>query len=361
MEIRHVEIGEQGSLCARHPELAALRPELTKPAMANNPDRVDLDFPYLFYAIEDGRIVGHFMSFPDTLIGDRGKFRWVWNLGLYTEPEFRGRGIADRIVRHQLDEFARRNMIWGGVFSSPAAIRLYERLGFSMLGNASRLCLLRDLRPFLRQHVPSQFAVSVAGAALNAAAAAAQRLLHIGSQFEKRYSVEAIDKLRFAELVTRGLVRPEKFYWGDHASWFEARRSPIDFINIVRRRDEGDPCAFLITRDRLIKSRTLAGRYTGFKMLSVMEYGQLNRGVDIGDALVGALLMLFRKSDADLAEFVTSSHLIQAAARRRGFLALGAGMSFKFMAPPHSPLRAMPTTLADWHLSHYCGDAFGFE
>jgi hypothetical protein len=82
----------------------------------------------------------------------------------------------------------------------------------------------------------------------------------------------------------------------------------------------------------------MKGRYTGIKIMSVMEFGQFDRGSDIPDALVGALLMLLRKSDTEVLKFVTSSPAIRASARRRGFLSLGEGMTFKFMAPLGNPL-----------------------
>jgi GNAT superfamily N-acetyltransferase len=360
VKIQHVETGEQDLLASRHPELAQ-HPELNKPFMASNGPS-DASFPYLFYAVEDGQIASYFRSFPDILNwGDRS-FRWAWNGGLYTAPAFRGRGIAQRIVQLQLDEFARRDIIWGGVFSSPAALRLYERMKFCMPGHAARLCILRNIRPFLRHHTGNPIAVSAAGLTFGAAFAAAQTLLFRIADFKRNYYLDIIDGRGFAALLARrSLVRPQKYYWGRDASWFEARLAAIDNIHVIHRRGEIEPCAFLIIRERTIQKRPIKEKYTGIKMMSVMEFGQFDEGPDIPDALVGASLMLFKESDADLLEFVTSSAPIQAAARRRGFLPLGAGMSFKFMAPPGNPLCGIETTLSDWHLTHYCGDAFGFE
>jgi hypothetical protein len=117
----------------------------------------------------------------------------------------------------------------------------------------------------------------------------------------------------------------------------------------------------MIIRDRMIQNRTLADKYTGFRMLSVMEFGHLDDGLDIEKAIVSAALVVFQASNADIVELVTSSPSIETTARSCGFIPLGAGMSFKFMCPSQSPLSGIQTTIADWHLSHYCGDAFGFE
>jgi GNAT superfamily N-acetyltransferase len=363
MEIRHIELNQCECLSVHHPELTEQYPQLTSPMLADVAG-AHPDFPYLFYAIEDGCILSYFRSFPDILIQGDNVYRWAWNGQLYTEPAYRGRGLARAIVQRQLDEFARRDFIWGGVFSSPAALRLYARMKFCMLGHAPRLCLIRDVRPFLRHHTSSHAVVSVAGVVYDAAFIAVSRLLSSGSRFEQRHDLKEIDIAGLSTLlVHRSHVRPEAFYWGRDVSWLEARQAArgIDRIHVIRRRSEIDPCAFLITRDRCIRKRPLMTRYSPVKVMTVMEFGQFDRGADIPDALVGAALLLFARSDADLIEIVTSSPGINAAAHRRGFRALGAGMSFKFMAPPGSPLHQLKTGLPDWHLSHYCGDAFAFE
>jgi GNAT superfamily N-acetyltransferase len=363
VEIRHIEIGEQDRLSTRHPEFLEQHPELSRPVLVDS-YLEDADFPYLFYAIDKGRIASHFGSFPDTLINGDRALRWAWNGNLYTEPDFRGRGIAQAIVQHQLREFARRNVIWGGVFSSPAALRLYERMGFCMLGYAPRLCIIRNIRPFLRHHTRNQIIVSGAGAIFDIAFNVSYRLLFRSSNFEQRYDVDLFDGSTFAALLERHhLVMPEKYHWSGSAAWFETRRAVrgIDNICTIRRRNDTAPCAFLIVRDRLLQKNLIKGKYTGIKMMSVMEFGQFDQELDIADALVGASLVLFRRSDADLIEFVTSSPSMRAAARRRGYFPLGDGMSFKFMAPVGNPIYGVETTIADWHLSHYSGDAFGFE
>jgi len=360
VEIRSVEMGQQDRLAELHPELVADRPDLLTPALLNNPEPVESDFPYLFYALDGAKVVGHFMSFPDTLYADGAPRKWAWNLGLFTDPEYRGRGIARKIVELQLAEFGRRDMIWGGVFSSHAAIRLYERMGFGFPGFAQRLCLMRNARPFLRAHVSNALAVAAGGLAANTLLAA-HRLLKRGVRSFGGYRVQPIDREEFSALVNASAVHPEAFYWGTDARWFTARSAENDVFCKVMRAGETNPCAFMIVRDRLVKDRSLSGRYSNFKMLSVEEFGQFEEAPDIAQALISGLLALFRDSDADIAEFVTSSPAIQASARRAGFVPFGAGMSFKFMAPPGHPLSDRALASANWHMTHYCGDGFGFE
>jgi GNAT superfamily N-acetyltransferase len=364
MEIRHVELRDQHILASRHSELAAHHPELADPLMFSGNGSAS-DFPYLFYAIEDGQIASYFRSFPDTLFDGVRHFRWAWNGDLYTKPAFRGRGIAQKLVEYQLREFDRRDVIWGGVFSSPAALRLYRRMQFSMPGYVSRLCLVRDVRRFLRHHTSNRLIISTGGLIFDVAFAAAQALLFPPSRVARKYCVEVLEKDKFATLLSqRQIVRPEKFFWGADAGWFELRRMArgIDSIFCVRRRAEAEPCAFLIVRDRVRQSHPLVGRYRGVRLMSVMEFGQFDQGADMANALAEASIMLFLESEADLLiEFVTSSPDIERSARRRGFFPMGDGMSFKFMAPRGNQFYGLQTKLSDWHLSHYCGDAFGFE
>lgn len=360
MNVRVVRLGERQQLADLHPELVNDRPDLLIPALENSPEKIDDDFPYLFYARDGRRIVGHLMSFPDTLFVDGEPLRWAWNLGLFTEPEYRGQGVAQALVELQLKEFSRRETVRGSVFSSPATLCLFKKLGFSFPGYAPRLCLMRDTRPFLRAHTANRLAVAAGGAAANAILAGRRLMLHRSRKLD-RYQVGPIDSTRFSELVQSMPARSEKYSWGSQANWFTVRSGTKDTFYEISRVGESDPCAFLIVRDRRITSRRLAGKYTDFKMMSVMEFGELDRGSDVPESLVSAAVILFQDSDADIAEFVTSSQPIQASALRHGFRALGAGMSFAFKAPLNNPLRGAVTTTQDWHLSHYCGDGFGFE
>ena len=207
MEIRQIEIHEQDRVAERHPELTAQYPGLSKPNKVHDFARGASDFPYLFYAMAEGRVVAHFMSFLDILKSGDKEYPWAWNYGLYTDPSFRGRGIAQNLVQHQLNEFARRNLIWGGVFSSDAALRLYRRMSFHMMDRVPRLCLFRNVRPLLHRNTHSKVATMVGGLAFDAIFAMARGILFAVSQFERKYEVEMISPAAFATILANHLVR----------------------------------------------------------------------------------------------------------------------------------------------------------
>jgi GNAT superfamily N-acetyltransferase len=364
LEIRHIEVEERDCVTSRHQVLADQHPELCKPfEAADEATSIDAGFPYFFYAVEGGRIASYFRSFPDTLFSGNKSFKWAWNAGLYTEVEFRGRGLAQQIVEYQLREFERRNIIWGGVFSSDAALRLYARMGFHIFDRAPRFCLIRNMKPFMRQRIKNGLVLSVLGGAFTSLYSAS-RIVPFGDLLLRRkYHVSPIGSLRFVSLLTQQpLVVAQRFYWGKDVRWFEARRRSrgIDNVFLVYRRGEQSPCAFLIVRERPIKQRLFMG-CTGFTMMSVVEFGHLDTGSDTSEAIISGAILLFNNSSADILEFITSSPPIHAAARRRGLFRAGAGMTFKFMPPRGSAMEAHQSTISDWHMSHYCGDAFAFE
>ena len=92
-----------------------------------------------YFAELEGELVGMAgASWPD-----RAKIRHVANVyGVYLRPALRGRGIAAALMRALLDELAAGTQIEKVGLTvnqdSPAAIRLYERLGFEVVGRAAR-------------------------------------------------------------------------------------------------------------------------------------------------------------------------------------------------------------------------------
>lgn len=66
--------------------------------------------------------------------------RRVWILNMYTEPEFRGRGLAKSIIEIMIDWCREQGLGWVSLHASDAGRRLYESLGFEPT-NEMRLAL----------------------------------------------------------------------------------------------------------------------------------------------------------------------------------------------------------------------------
>lgn len=359
--IRHVLFSERGNLAELHPELLSQHPKFVNPYLAGAIDYPE-DFPYAFYALEDGIVASYLNSFPDTLHWRQQQYRWAWNANLFTDPAFRGRRFAQKIIEHQLTIFAGQGLVWGGTFSSDSALRLYRKLGFKVVGAASRMCLLRDPRAFLGYHLKSNAMVQLLSASYRLAYASAKLFMLRERSFRKQYSIERIDLQELARIESAYPVQyGTRAHWNDEPALLRAKMSSRnrDQIAVVRN-SSGRPLLFFLWRVRNTRERPIRERYSGVRMFSVMHFGYLEAPTRAG-VLIDAAIALFHESAADLLEIITSPPDLQSAARRRGFVALGPGMSFTFKTPAGHPLDKLQTEISDWHLTHYSGDGYSFE
>ena len=361
VSIRHVLFSERNALAELHPELVSQYPKFANPYLAEATVYPD-DFPYAFYALDDGIVGSYLNSFPDTLHWQEEQYSWAWNANLFTDPTFRGRGLAQQIIEHQLGLFAQQNIVWGGTFSSPAALRLYRKLAFNVVGAAPRMCLLRNPRAFLGHHLSSGALVRVLSTSYGLAYEAAKRIISSENSFKKNYFIEA---LSMEQLVTlRGdhpLQYENRAHWNDGPALLRTKMAVRDSDQIALVRDSSRrPVLFFLWRIRDTIERPIKEKYSGVRMFSVMDFGQLSTPHD-PTLLIQAATVLFHESNADLLEIIASSPDLERAARQSGFFALGSGMSFTFKAPSGHPLEELKTKIGDWYLTHYSGDGYSFE
>ena len=81
----------------------------------------------------DGRLAGSYYLKPNF----HGRAAHIANAGYFVVPELRGQGIGEALVLHSFDEARRLGfdaMQFNLVFVSNPARRLYERLGFEVIG-----------------------------------------------------------------------------------------------------------------------------------------------------------------------------------------------------------------------------------
>lgn len=361
VSIRHVLFTERNEVHELHPELHKQYPAFAVPYLAQTTEYPP-DFPYVFYALENGVVASYIDCFCDTLWKDGQQYKWAWNGNLFTDPAFRGRGLAQQIIQDQLTEFAKRGYVWGGTFSSDPALRLYEKLHFTIVGSAPRMCLLRNPRPFLTHHLPGRISASIASVTFRTFYEMVAPILFRQKRFRRSFRLEGINVEELTEILRRHPI-----HYGDRAHWnddpallrakMEVRNS--DQIALVRNLS-GDPLLFFLWRVRETAERPIKEKYSGVRMFSVMEYAFLAEP-RAPDALIEAAITLFEQANGDLLEIVSAPPDLESAARSHGFISLGTGMSFTFMAPPGHPLQHLKTSVADWNLTHYSGDGYSFE
>lgn len=361
MEFFQIRLDEQDRVSEAHPVLAEAYPDLTLP-MLSGQDGIEGDFPYLYYGLEDGRVACYFKSFPDKSIYKGQKLTWSWNGNLFTDPDFRRRGLAQALVEQQMQACDRLGMIWGGVFSSVPALRLYEKLGFTMIGMVPRLCALRSITPFLQHHIPRPAAV--AGNTLYGVLHHARSAYFNMRQGASRKGIlEEITPDVLATLPIMDTWQDEVVHWDTDASWVIRRREAraLDRLLLLKETPSGPPLAYATVRQRQNRERPVKGRYFGIDTMTLTHFGSFAPVEVSAPILVSALFEMFRQSGADLLEIISSNPELEAAARGRGMVGLGAGMSFKYYAPEALRHGLPAEGPKNFHLTHYSGDAFDFE
>lgn len=362
MEFRHLRFGELEDAPTNHPELHEAHPELLQNLLPLEQGTYQ-DFPIVFYAVEGGKVAAFFRSFPDQLFYAGRQFNWAWNGNLFTHPNFRRRGLAQAIVEDQINQFEQMNFVWGGVFSAPAALRLYEKLEFSMVGAAPRLFLIRNIRQFVRHHLPS-FPSYLGESLYKGLFELSMRLLRARRRDARRVNAEEVSPIEFEKIANGHIVsEPNTAYWGNCPRWTTKRleQRAADRIFLLRQEGEAEAFGFAVIRERQIKSNPFKGKYTGINLMTVMHYGYFDIRRDYPALFLTGLTEVFLNSEADMLELVSSSPGICGEAKRFGLLSLGDGMSFKFKEPSMLYGELPTQGVSAFHLTHYAGDAFSFE
>jgi ribosomal protein S18 acetylase RimI-like enzyme len=94
----------------------------------------DINYNAVFVA----EVNASFVGMTGIFIRDRIKLKHTGNIwGVYVQPEWRGLGIADQLIRASLNwaaEKGLRQVKLAVVTTNPAAIQLYKRCGFREYG-----------------------------------------------------------------------------------------------------------------------------------------------------------------------------------------------------------------------------------
>ena len=210
MECRIVRFGQRHNVAKDHPELAAARPDLVTPAFSENPVGSDDEFPYLFYFIENGEIVGSRKAIPDRVYRGSESLPFAWCFDTYVNPEHHGKGIGTKLVAVQVEEFERRADVSAAAFSAPAMMRIYEKLGYDVLGFTPKYARLRNVAPFLAKKIRSRFAVSLLAPIANAGLAAWLKLR--SGDRNTNIAVQRVDPESLGT-VSEEFDRGSRLYW----------------------------------------------------------------------------------------------------------------------------------------------------
>jgi GNAT superfamily N-acetyltransferase len=375
MQFRYVSYADTRELLSRHSHLRAHVPFVPSdvemnhfstndfvPADLEKNRHITNDFPVFCYMLDGDKVSAHFSSFPDRLYSGNSEYRWAWCGHLFTNPEYRGKGIASALVREQVSLFHSKNLAWGGVFSTPTAIRIYERLGFSVLGYVPRYFMIKNVSPVVRHHFANSFFIRTLERTYETCFQIARRMLYDQRAFFRDYTID-VEEVEALNAEHCNIKYSERYHFDDSEAmvcWKMGARK-IDQLYIVRSRRTGNKVLYLLVRRREIKKRPLLGKYTGLNLMSVMDYGCFDLEASISDAIISSTMALFFASESDACEIISSDPNVCRSARRHGMMRIGMGMSFAYCVPSNWKLGSGSADLHQWHLTHYRGDGFGFE
>ncbi len=327
-----------------------------------NPDIYE-EFPFFFYIAHEDRVVCNRFAIPDVLITDRGKHPWSWGGGFFTVPEYRGKGLGTKLIDNMVRVLHGKGIGSGMVFSTPVSVHIYRKLGYSFMGYADRFVFLRSCAPLLRKYIDCSGVIKFADTLFRPFPRALVSILSsLGPGRNKDLSRHRIDKAE-VESTMEGLNihHGSRFRFNDSGAKlaFKLSRAGNSQFFIMEDKKENRPAAYFILKNRVL-TQPLGG-YSGFRMMSLMDYGFFSQNPLSPKLLVREVFDSFMKSDAEVLDIVSSHPGLSSAAGRMGMINIGKGMSFTFTFPDSWNLNTENSGLEDWQLSHFSGDGYSFE
>ena len=332
--------------------------------LRNCPDISD-DFPFFFYWTDKDKIISSVDVLPDKVYMSGRTFRWAWAAALFTDPDYRGKGVATLLIKNMVRVLHDRNVAWGGVFSTPIAIKIYQKLGFTFPGYASRYVLLKTVRPLLNYYLKSKIFVSILNIPYRMALRMVLMLMKRPLRPDKfNISVERID-FNHNDLSDKDL--PPLFYHTpyhfndsiDKIKWKIGEKRDIA-LYFIRRGSTKEYLCYFVLKNREIRE-PIAGKFANFRLMTLLDYGFYDDDINTYEALMSAVFSLFWHSEAEVLEVISSSKILTPVLKRNGMVKAGKGVSFKFSIPEHWKMDQTCTELSNWPLTRFVGNTFSFE
>lgn len=354
MNYRYATIGELDRMESLHPELAATEPELAKPVFPKNPVLSKKTFPFIFYVLDGKNIVGSRRAIPDKAVINGEEFDWAWCFDTYVSKSHHGKGIGSKLVSMQVEKFKQLNTISGAAFSAPAMMRIYEKLGYTILKNSPRMTLVRNAKPFLAKKIPFEPALSIAGKA-GSMVFAVEQFFRNTTKAHSRFQLKPIGRKPFEQVFDALQETSIVNHWDRSASWVLARLRKGDEIVSVLDNQTNTSQALLVLRERTSQQNEGAEA----RRLSVVYFLATRSNRLVAQAIAASLAQLLEEKKLDVADIITSCPIIIDECKRKSYRPRGVGMTFAFKAPPHINIHSY-TNIEQWHLTHFCSDGFRF-
>lgn len=353
MECRVVRYGEKDRVDELHRELVAFDRSLGEPKFPGNPVPSDPRFPFLFYYIEGGEILGTRRAIPDLVCRGSHSFPLAWGFDTVVQPAARGKGIGTKLVAAQVAEFDKRDEICAAAFSAAPMMRIYRKMGFTVLGFVPRHALVRKSVSFLTSKLGSAGLARIASVPVDLALSARLRMRKARNL--DGLAVRTVEAGQWQELWQEISEPGDAYRWDDRAAWVAGRIQRGDTCYAVRSSDGNRLIALFVLRDRQGEP---GEAHPVTSRMTMMHYKYDGSG-EGASALARALASRLYEDRKSVADIITSDPRLQSHLAKAGFARREEGMTFVFRAPPGMALPDAERQ-SDWKLTHFCSDGFLF-
>jgi GNAT superfamily N-acetyltransferase len=365
-EVRHVAFHELDDLEVRHPLVSQIQSRISFEHLKKCPGMTD-DFPVCFYIVIENKIASSFMTFPDMLFIGSREYPWAWNHATYTNPSYRGRGLATALNREAIKVLHQNGWARSAAFSSAATVHIYNKLGLTFPGYVKRYLMLKSLRPILKAHFPSQ---SLAGFFDFLSRPFLFLMNHI-IYGRKRRDDPKMKMERISLENEKALIESFPKVVHEHPFHFDSSPSKLRWkINVSNSLDDQN-CSLYMLKDAqqnhalcyfIIRTKfqrePRGSRYKDFKLMTLMDFGLFRYDLHIYSVLLKKVLNLFWASDAEIFEIVSNSNTMNSLIKKYGMLKAGRGVSFNFIVPKEWNWENEWDNLENWNITHFSVDAF---
>mgnify|MGYP001208920063 CR=1 FL=1 len=322
------------------------------------------NFPCFFYLTDQDKIISTLSALPDEIHASGEIFSWAWAGALFTDPYYRGKGLATLLIKNMVKVLHKRNIGWGGVFSTLEAIHIYRKLNFVIPGYANRYLLLKTAAP-LGNIVKNKMFISVLDIPYRITLRIILKLINRPLPPNK-FNI-AVRKVDIANEDLSGIPRPyyhTPYHFNDNfdkIKWKILTTSDTVLYFIISKSTNKYLCYFVL-KDRNRKTKDpFSDRFFNVKLMTLMDYGVYNNDINTYEALVSAVFSLFWDGDAEALEVISSSKILNKILKRNGMVKVFKGMSFKFCAPQSWKVNQSAAVVSNWPLTHFNGDGFMFR
>ena len=365
-DVKYIEYGELSSIAESHPTVYEAYVDASGnfakfDSLANSPDIYD-EFPIFFYLEYNGKLVSYISTLPDLMFFQDSSYSWAWGGDLFSDPSYRGKGLATLLVKGMVEVLHNRKIAWGGVFSTPTALHIYKKLGYNILDYVDRFIFLKSAKPVLKRHVKSEAVVDFIDVLIRPLLKCVIAVLK-DSNIDKSNitSIEVLDHSELDRLNDKKIVYFSKFHFNDSFCKLKYKIGMKETVKIyiIHDRNTREALAYYVLSNRYI--RKPLGDYSHFNLMTLMDFGFFKKDARIFEYIVNEVFKAFSVSAAEALEVISSYNILSSLLKKRMMVKVGSGMSFKFTLPSTWKLDSSIDSVESWHLTHFSGDAFGFE